>query len=59
MTNMGRYEMDIFENNASFIYSNYVEGKRIFNTEVAKIHFNTRTSDLGGLRIWCGRGGRT
>jgi hypothetical protein len=26
-----------------------VEGKRIFNTEVAKMQFNTRTSDLGGL----------
>jgi len=24
-------------------------GKRIFNIEVAKIQFNTRTSDLGGF----------
>jgi hypothetical protein len=54
---MGRYEIDILKTVSFFITYNYVVGKRIFNIEVAKIQFNTRTSDLGGFFSVGGIGG--
>jgi hypothetical protein len=43
---MGRYETDILKTMRVLFTYKYVVEKRIFNTEVAKIQFNKRTSDL-------------